>query len=277
MSAQRTRAHLVVLALLATLGSGGCAAAGLASGPLMAAIQAVGDRRVERTLAADLPTAWAASADALVRSGIRVERADRSKDTWVLDGAGETVTVNAELSRITPAMTRVALRVEAGRVTADKRTAEEILNQVVASLPGSAPSAHTPQPMARNGPEAQALTALEREVRRLRLEIEQTKGGRQDASSPAGSTARRELFTGARVLVVPASYGVPTYGVPLAAAVSTAPPSTLTPSPSPEQPAPVAGASPAEAEPAEVLAGPLQPVGALKPVQGLTVRQGGSY
>jgi hypothetical protein len=277
MSPQRARTRLGVLVLVSTLGSGGCAAAGLAAGPLFSAVVAVGDRRVERTLPVDLPTAWTASVDALGRSGIRLGRADRSKDPWVLEGAGETVTVDAELSRITPTMTRIGLRVEAGRVTADKRTAEEILNQVVASLPGSASAAPTAEPVAKNGLDAQALTSLEQEVRRLRREIEQTKGARHDPSLSSESTVRKDLFTGARVLVVPASYGVPTYGVPLAAAVSAALPAMVTPSPSPDQPSPVAGASPAEAEPAEVLAGPLEPVGALKPVPGLTVRQGGSY
>lgn len=68
------------------------------------------------------------------RMEIRVRHIDRSRDAWVLKGTGETVELHAELAPVTPRMTKVSLRVEAGGLQADKRTAEEILNQVALSL-----------------------------------------------------------------------------------------------------------------------------------------------
>ena len=55
---------LLVMAAFLGLQTAGCTAAGMAAGPILTAISLVSDRSVERTVAADLTTAWAATVDA---------------------------------------------------------------------------------------------------------------------------------------------------------------------------------------------------------------------
>ncbi len=124
----------LVLLLAIALAGGGCAVAGMAAGPLRTAIQAIGARSVEQTLAADLETAWTATVDTVTRMEIRIQETDRDGEAWALEGIGDEVTVYVKLVAVTPQMTKVFVRVEAGGLLADKETAEEILNQVALSV-----------------------------------------------------------------------------------------------------------------------------------------------
>ncbi len=148
MKLRRETIFLFPLCVATMLAGGGCAAAGLAAaGPLLSAIGTIGSRSIERTLSADLETAWTATVETFSRMEIRVRHTDRSRDAWVLKGTGGTVELHAELAPVTPRMTKVSLRAEAGGLQADKRTTEEILNQVALSLkrqPAVAVLAHAP-------------------------------------------------------------------------------------------------------------------------------------
>jgi len=257
----------LLLLLLGALGAGGCATAGFAAvGPVFSVIQAIGDRSVERTLSADLPTAEAATVDVLRRMEVRVREADRSGERWALEGAGESLTVRAELARVTPRMTRVALRVEAGGLLADKQTATEILNQVALRLAGPAATAKGEPPSAERSQQAEALSAIEREIRRFRSELEEARLARGPAREPA-TPAEPVVAVARGVLVIPPSYGVPTLpaahpGPPAPEAIRAA-----FADEGPRLPAGVGLMNGAVAE--ERLATPLLPVGALAPIPGL--------
>jgi hypothetical protein len=70
---------LVAFLLLVLSGSGGCAAVGLAAvGPMLSSFAALGDRTVERTVPADLPTTWGATVDALARMAVHLETSEKS-------------------------------------------------------------------------------------------------------------------------------------------------------------------------------------------------------
>lgn len=148
----KLRGKAIVLFLI-VMGSSGCAGADLAAGPLLMTLHFIGGRSVERSLPADLVTAWTATLDALTRMEIRVRDTDRSGESWVLEGVGETIGVHVTLARITPRMTRISLRVENGGLLADKETAVELLNQVASSLAG-------PTAGARSAPATQAETPV---------------------------------------------------------------------------------------------------------------------
>src|SRR6266481_6385654 len=153
---------LAPLLLIVLLGNGGCVAAGLAAvGPMLGSITALGDRTVERTIPADLSTTWGATVDALARMAVRVEQTEKTGNRWQLTGIEGDVTVYGTLERVTPSMTKLSIRVEAGSIYADKGTGEELLNQVgvsLASLTGSGPRGapldgrRCPRPRASGGP-----------------------------------------------------------------------------------------------------------------------------
>src|SRR5215475_1938276 len=95
------RWHSAALFLSAVLAISGCAAAGIAAGPLVSAVQAVTDRSLERTLPVDLATAWGASVETVERMGFRVTRIDRESDPRVIEASADKVSITARLSRIT--------------------------------------------------------------------------------------------------------------------------------------------------------------------------------
>jgi len=206
-SAEAARGALC-LALGLALATGGCVSAGLAAaGPLFGAIQAVVDRSVDRTFPADLGTAWGATADALSRMGLRLHDVDRSGEAWTVEGKGDAVTLTARLERVTPQLTRVSLRAENGGLTADKKTADEILNQVAISL---APvTAKSPGGNEDRAASAEAISSLRREVERLGSTLEQRDSRASATPQPAPAT-----FETGRIFVVPASAGVPSAPMP---------------------------------------------------------------
>ncbi len=263
------------LLLPVLLGGSGCAAAGLAGAPILSAVQAVTDRSVERTLPVDRSLAWAATLDALSRMGISVHDADKSGETWALKGTGEKITVSAELSRVTPTMTRLSLRVEAGRLTADKKTAEEVLNQVAAGVT-TATAARPPGPSGEANASREALTALKHEIERLGTKLEEAGPGRQRLPVDAPATSGSVKPDASRVIVVPGSAGVPAVAVERDGVSSR---------PTPAVSAGAAASQPTVADPPgsdthsdaatvdTVLAAPMNPIGSLKPVEALRVRQ----
>ncbi len=199
----------LVLLLAIALAGGGCAAAGIAAGPLLTAIQAIGGRSVERTLAADLETAWTATVDTLTQMEIRIQETDRDEEAWTLEGVGDEVTVYAKLVPVTPKMTKVFLRAEAGGLLSDKETAEEILNQVALSVvPPSAVVVR--EPSAEGDTFAEELAALEEQIRQLKLAIEDQEKDRvvhrpQPDPNEGGNAV---VPNGSRIVTIPPSYGI---------------------------------------------------------------------
>jgi hypothetical protein len=265
------------VALLASaLGAGGCASAGLAAaGPMLTVLQRVIDRTIERSLPADLDTASLATVDAFARLGIRVRHTELQGRNRVLEGVGEGLTVRAELEPVTLRMTKLSVRVEAGRVLPDKESGEEILNQVSASL-----AATTSGPPGRDAAETaaqtRALAALEAEIRRLGSKLEENQATHRGSSDVAAPSDR--AGGGGGVFAVPSSYGVPT--VPGLSEVAARPaPATTSSRPSSaavvsvRAPVPGAAASaPASAgvSTLEALVVPLSPVDSLAPIQVLS-------
>jgi hypothetical protein len=265
-----------VAVLAAVAGSGGCAAGGLAVGPILTAIQIVGDRSVERTVAADLEATRAATVDALSSLSFRVEGLEREGEAWSLKATSAGMAISATLAPVTSRMTRVSLRAEAGRLTADKQTAEQIHDQIAAMLPVStAERRHPPSDDGRATREA--LNAVESEIQRLRSEIESSRARQQQprpASSEAGPAVNIEP---GRILTIPLSHGLP---VPVASgsAPGDARAPERSPSPIPEQraslaevlsplPAPKPGDSTEAAR--DGMASGLRPVSGLAPVEAI--------
>jgi hypothetical protein len=262
---------LVALLLLVLSGGGGCAAAGLAAvGPMLGAFSALGDRSVERTVPAELPTAWGATVDALARMGVRLETSEKSGDRWQLTGTGDAVTVYGTLERVTARMTKVSVRVEAGKLFPDKRTGDELLNQVGASLAGLTGS----DPRAAAEASAARLGNLQREIERLGARIEDARDSRGPGGKAEAPAVPPTLST-SPVIMVPASAGIATVAGPL-------------PAPA-HQPSPAVAQREEQAEsllatvprqrwedPADnIMATPLNPVEVLRPVDGLTIRPAG--
>lgn len=263
--------HLVWLLLPVLLGSGGCVTAGLAAmGPVMGSIAAIGDRTVERTIPADLSTTWGATVDALARMAVRIEQTERSGDRWRLTGTYEAITVHGTLERITASMTRVSIRVEAGRIYADKRTAEELLNQVGASLASlTSPASREATADASAG----RLEALRQAIERLGAKVDKGQDGRELAQPGRHDDGRASppALMSSPVITVPASAGVATVPGPRPPLVQ-APALRLD-----EQEAARVSSRPGFKEERpdpvrDIMASPLRSVDVLRPVEGLTIR-----
>ena len=206
----RQRDLLLALGLLlAGLGAGGCTTLGFAAaGPLFTGVAALADRSVERTVPADQITAWAATVDALSRMAVRLDETDKSGERWQLKGLGEAVTVHGSLDRVTTRMTRISIRVEAGGLLADKKTGDEILNQISASL-ASLDRMVRPAEAPPRDLSAERLGTLQREIERLSTKLDATRETAPRASSsPEPAAVHPSTTTG--VLVIPTSAGVPT-------------------------------------------------------------------
>jgi hypothetical protein len=266
---------LAALLLLVLLGSGGCVAAGLAAvGPMLGSITALGDRTVERTIPADLSTTWGATVDALARMALRVEQTEKSGTRWQVTGIDGDLTVYGTLERVTANMTKVSIRVEAGRIYADKRTGEELLNQVgasLSSLTGSGPHDAAAAAEASAG----RLGALQRAIERLGTKVDEARDARRPAVSPDVSEPPPAMST-RPIITVPASAGVAT--VP-------GPPPVLGQQRS--APGPRGDERHVESIPSvdsrerqknpmdDIMARPLGSVEVLRPVEGLTIRSSG--
>jgi len=216
--------RLVLLSAIALAG-GGCAAAGMAAGPLLTALQAIGARSVEQTLAADLETAWTATVDTLTRMEIRIQETDRDEEAWTLEGVGDEVTVYVKLVPVTPQMTKVFLRAEAGGLLADKDTAEEILNQVALSVvPPSAVVVR--EPSAEGDTFAEELAALEEQIRQLKLAIEDQEKDRvvHPPQPDPNEGVNAVVSNGSRIVTIPPSYGIRKLPVAADATDASSPP-----------------------------------------------------
>jgi len=242
----RCRTLLATAALfLLPVVSGGCAAAGMAAvGPVLSAVEALADRSVERTLPADLSGASSVTLDTVSRLGFKVHDLQRADDTWTFEAANEKLTVHGQLTRFSPSLTRVSLRVEIGSFAADKSTADEILNQIAASL---AEQLRARAPVAADDAASRRLAEIEAELQRLRTELEAARV-RAERRVERGEVDARDAPGAGRVpgvISIPASYGVPTLAAP-----------------SFDAPPPDRGG-----------AGPLAPVNGLRPVYPVTTTE----
>lgn len=247
------------LGLAVALATSGCVAAGLATGPLMSAVQLIGARTVERTVAADLGEAQGATEAVLARMAFRVESRERHDGLRRLRAVADDVTVHAKLERVTAKLTRIGLRVEVGRVTADRDTGTQMQEQIAALL---APAATAP---AADPASAEALTALQGEIQKLRSDIDTRRASEQPAAAGDGSTAMR-VEPGA-VLTVPLSAALPTADGP-APPVSVVVPATASTTTAVEPAS--SGPDPAEATLGTPTSTPLHPAGALTPIRAAT-------
>jgi len=270
---------LLSIILLASAGmlAGGCATAGFAiAGPFAGSITAIVDRSVERTLPADLGTTWEATADALTRMAVRIEDTDRSGAKWRLTGTGGATTVHGTLERVTAGMTSVSVRVEAGGLFPDKKTGDELLNQIVASLARLASVGRRDGPGSAAEASIDQFRVLQQEIERLGTKIEQAR------ETPA-PTARPEARS------VPALSQVPIITIPASAGVATVPVSdsppmrpvipsaALRPSAGPRNNGAFSQVQTAEHQEGrgdDILAAPLRSVEVLRPVEGLRTRPG---
>jgi hypothetical protein len=270
------RPLLLSLLLCAGLGSGGCVTAGLAAlGPVVGSISALGDRSVERTIPADLSTTWGATVDALARMAVRVEQTEKAGNRWQLTGVDGSVTVYGTLERVTASMTKVSVRVEAGSIFADKRTGEELLNQVGASLvslTGSGPHDAAAQASAAR------LGALQRAIERLGTKVEEARDGR-DARRPVGSpetSTPSPTVTTSPIITVPASAGVATVPGPVPALVQQRSAPAFRREEREAESVPSTGSWERRKDPTvDIMAGPLSSVEVLRPVEALTIRPAG--
>jgi len=250
----------LALGLVVALATSGCVAAGLATGPLMSAVQLIGDRTVERTVAAELAEALGATEAVLARMAFRIESRERDDGIRRLRAVADDVTVHARLERVTAKLTRVGLRVEAGRMVADRDTGTQMHEQIAAVLAPVTARAPAGDPGA-----AEALTTLHGEIRKLRSEIEERRAAERPApASENGASVRLE--PGA-VVTVPMSAALPTVGGP-APSVSVPAPATASAR------VPLIESAPGrrEASPAtlEARTAPLHPAGTLTPIPPAT-------
>ena len=268
----------ILLLSTAALATGGCVAAPFAIGPVVSSIAAVGNRSVERTIPADLPTTWAASADALSRMALRIDKTDKADGRWRVTGSDGDVTAHATLDRVTANMTKVSVRVEAGSLFADKRTGEELLNQIGVSLAGLTGTGPLGAAAAAEASAAR-LDVLHRAIERLGTKVEQASEARASRSpAPAASVpAPGPTLISTPIITIPASAGIATVAAP--------------PAPPPASPRPLATPAVQQEEPKapatndairpvadptfDIMAKPLRSVNTLKPVEGLMVGPAG--
>jgi hypothetical protein len=200
--------------LFLAVACGGCAAAGMAAiSPVLSAIEALSDRTVERTLPADLLGASAAALDTVSRLGFEVRDLQRADEAWTFEAANEKLAVHGQLTRLSSSLTRLSLRVEIGSFAADKSTADEILNQIAASL---ADQFRARASAAADSGGSSRLAEIEAELQRLRVEVEAARTradrrpGRDEVDAREGAGTRSVPG----VISIPASYGVPTIAAP---------------------------------------------------------------
>jgi hypothetical protein len=248
----------LALALFVGLSSSGCVAAGLATGPLMSAVQVLSDRTVERTVGADLAESQGVTEAVLTRMAFRIEERQRDDGVRRLRAVANDVTVHATLERVTAKLTRVGVRVERGRLLADRDTGAHIHDQIAALLTPTTTTAIT-DPFA-----AEALSTLRTEIHRLRSDLE-ARRPEQPVATPTSSSPVRVEHSG--VVSIPLSAALPTVGGP-APPVSVALPATsLAASGVPAE------SSPTAAHPSALpdsVARPLHRAGALTPIQAAT-------
>jgi len=248
----------LVLGIAVAFATSGCVAAGVATGPLMSAVQLLTDRTVERTVNADLAEAQVVTETVLARMAFHLEGREDVDGVRRLRAAADGVTVHVRLERVTAKLTRVGLRVETGKMVADRDTGTQMHERIAALL--APPPSPTPA-VAGDPAAAEALQTLHAEIRRLRSDIEERRPAESPTAAASSATAVR-LEPGA-VVTPPMSAALPTVGgpaptvsvaVPAGGIVSTAPSTSL----------------PSDTKPPAIDAratGALQPAKALTPIQ----------
>jgi len=245
----------LALGLSVAFATSGCVAAGVAAGPLVSAVQLLTDRTVERTVGADLTEAQNATEAVLARMAFQLESREQEEGIRRLRAEADGVTVHVKLERVTAKLTRVGLRVEAGKMTADRDTGTQMHEQIAALLTSPSPASKvTIDPAA-----ADELKTLHTEIRKLRSNIEERRPLEAPAATSATAPAVR-LEPGA-VVTAPMSAALPTVGGPapvvsVAVPVGTVVSATAPPPADPKQPPPGARSP-----------GALHPAGALTPIQ----------
>jgi Protein of unknown function (DUF3568) len=249
----------IVASLAIALATSGCVAAGLAGGPLMTAVQAISDRAVERTVGGELSEALGVTEAVLTKMAFRIEEREHGDGIRRLRAVADDVTVHVRLERLTGALTRVKVRVETGGLLPDRDTGSHIQQQIAALL------ASPPTTAAASDERAvEAVSTLQREVQKLRVDIEQRHNGQTGMTRTEASSSPR-VETGA-VINVPMSAALPTVGGP-APPVSVASPAT-----------PVAAAGQVSAAPREAVDAAvrdarmpgLRPVAPLTPIRPIS-------
>jgi hypothetical protein len=246
----------LVLGLVVALATSGCVAAGLAGGPLMSAVQLIGDRTVERTVAAELAEALGATEAVLTRMAFRIEDREREEGVRRLRAVADEVTVHVRLERVTNKLTRLGLRVEAGGLLPDRDTGTQIQEQVAAALAPATARAPVSEPGA-----AEAWTTLQGEIRKLRSDIEERRAAERPARAGENGTTMR-LEPGA-IVTVPMSAALPTVG-------GQAPPVSIQAPATPISTVAESASLPRGAAAATLdarMGAPLRPAAALTPIQ----------
>src|SRR5207237_5928605 len=113
---------------------------------------------------------------------IPVESEAGAGEGWTMRGISKGLTVDVTLTPATERLTRVAVRVEAGWLTADKQTGEELHNQIARVLAEHVATRPIP------AVQADALAALEAQVRSLRSELARHR----DTAPPPSATRTAE-------------------------------------------------------------------------------------
>src|SRR5262249_7352848 len=155
-----------------------------------------------------LHAASTATLDTVSRLGLTIRDVQRADDTWTIEAVNEKVTVHGQLTRLSPSLTRLSLRVEIGSLAADKRTAGEIITQISMRL--------ADQLRVKSAPPADGgssrLAEIEAELQRLRAELEAARARAERRAERGEVDAREATGTGRApgVISIPASYGVPT-------------------------------------------------------------------
>jgi hypothetical protein len=155
----------------------------------------------------------------------RIQETDRDEEAWALEGIGDEVTVYVKLVPVTPQMTKVFVRVEAGGLLADKETAEEILNQVALSVvPPSAVIVR--EPSGERDTFTEELDALEEQIRQLKLAIEDQEKDRvvHRPQPDPNEGANAVVSNGSRIMTIPPSYGIRKLPVAADATDASSPP-----------------------------------------------------
>ncbi len=263
---RRLAAQILPLLTVGLL-AGGCTAAGLASGPLIGAIQLVAQRSVERTVPGTMDVALAAVEQALARSGITIGERALDGEAWKLRGEGENVTLHARLERVTSQLTKVVLRVERGGILPDRNTAEQLHSQIGIALAAfNGKQGDTPADKVATD----AIGALKSELHQLKSVIEADRAPDRSARGAPSHASSAEPTPGVAInqnaiVTVPPSYGLPTqWQVPSqSTAVPTSAPTAVATAPVDAS----IGAEKTASVTASPLARGLRPAAALAPVQ----------
>jgi hypothetical protein len=177
---------------------------------------------------------------------------------------------------MTTRMTKVSIRVEAGGLLADKKTGDEILNQISASLASLGRPITDVAPPSRPDLAADRLSTLQREIERLSTKLDEAKDARPSASAPPSASVPSSAAS--NIVVIPPSAGVPTIPVSASTPMWESVPLVVRARPAAQKNTPRSGGEPAAdpRDPAEhILPAPLEPVGVLSPVPALSAGRTG--